>query len=39
MHDVLGDTFLGVTQAASELLSSGWQVVASAGSIVAFQRK
>lgn len=38
MHDVLGDTFLGVTHAASDLLKTGWRVVASAGSIVAFAR-
>jgi hypothetical protein len=38
MHDVLGDTYLDVTRAASELLQSGWRVVASAGSIVAFTR-
>ncbi len=39
MHDVLGDTFLDVTRAASELLSAGWQVTASAGSAVAFTRR
>jgi len=39
MHDVIGDSHLGVTRAASELLRNGWQVVASAGSIVAFTRK
>jgi predicted O-methyltransferase YrrM len=38
MHDVLGDAFLGVTRAASELLREGWNVVASAGSLVAFIR-
>ena len=39
MHDVLGYNFLGVTQAAGELLKSGWQVIASSGSAVAFKRK
>jgi hypothetical protein len=39
MHDVLGDTYLDVTRAASELLQAGWRVVASAGSIVAFARR
>lgn len=39
MHDVLGYNFLGVTQAASELLKSGWQVIASSGSAVVFKRK
>jgi predicted O-methyltransferase YrrM len=39
MHDVLGDTYLGVTRAASELLKSGWRVIASSGSAVAFTRK
>lgn len=39
MHDVLGDRFLGVTRAASELLREGWRVVASAGSVVAFTRR
>ena len=38
MHDVLGDVYLDVTRAASELLRQGWRVVASAGSIVAFTR-
>ncbi len=38
MHDVLGDVHLDVTRAASELLKQGWQVAASAGSIVAFTR-
>ena len=38
MHDVLGDVYLDVTRAASELLKQGWRVVASAGSIVAFTR-
>jgi len=39
MHDVLGDVYLDVTRAASELLQQGWRVAASAGSIVAFTRK
>jgi MMP 1-O-methyltransferase len=39
MHDVLGYNFLGVTQAAGELLKNGWQVIASSGSAVAFKRK
>ncbi len=39
MHDVLGDVYLDVTRAASELLLQGWRVVASAGSIVAFCRE
>jgi hypothetical protein len=39
MHDVLGDVYFDVTRAASELLSRGWCVVASAGSIVACTRK
>lgn len=40
LHDVLGDTYLGVTKAAGELLSSGaWQVAASAGSVVGFTRR
>ncbi len=39
VHDVLGDVFLDVTRAASELLREGWRVEASAGSIVAFTRK
>ena len=39
MHDVLGDVYLGVTRAASELLRQGWRVEASAGSIVAFTRE
>jgi hypothetical protein len=39
MHDVLGDTYLGVTRAASELLKSGWRVIASSGSAVAFARE
>lgn len=39
MHDVLGDQFFGVTRAARELLSTGWRVQASAGSIVSFTRK
>ncbi len=39
MHDVLGDKHLGVTRAASEILQEGWQVVASAGSAVAFMRE
>ena len=39
MHDVLGDRYFGVTSAASGLLAKGWQVLASAGSIVAFTRK
>ncbi len=38
MHDVLGDVYLDVTRAASELLRQGWRVTASAGSIVAFTR-
>jgi hypothetical protein len=39
MHDVLGDVYLDVTRAASELLREGWRVQASAGSIVAFIRQ
>ena len=39
MHDVLGDVYLGVTRAASELVKRDWQVVASAGSAVAFTRR
>ncbi len=39
VHDVLGDIFLDVTRAASELLGEDWRVEASAGSIVAFSRK
>jgi hypothetical protein len=39
MHDVLGDVYLDVTRAASELLREGWRVQASAGSIVAFTRQ
>jgi len=39
MHDVLGDIYLDVTRAASELLREDWRVEASAGSIVAFTRK
>ncbi len=39
MHDVLGDMYLDVTRAASELLRQNWRVVASAGSVVAFTRK
>ncbi len=39
MHDVLGYNFLGVTQAAGELLKHGWQVIASSGTAVAFKRK
>ena len=39
MHDVLGDVYLNVTRAASELLREGWRVQASAGSIVAFTRQ
>jgi predicted O-methyltransferase YrrM len=38
MHDVLGDTYFGVTRAASELMQTGWRVIASAGSVVAFTR-
>ncbi len=39
MHDVLGDAYLDVTRAASDLLRDSWQVIASAGSIVAFTRR
>ena len=39
MHDVIFDGFPGVTRAASELLSQGWRVVASADSLVAMQRR
>ena len=39
MHDVLGDQFLDVTRAASELLTRHWRVVASSGSIVALSRR
>lgn len=39
MHDVLGDVYLDVTRAASELLQQDWRVEASTGSIVAFTRK
>jgi hypothetical protein len=39
MHDVLGDKYLGVTRAASELLRNGWQVIASSGSAVIFTQK
>ena len=39
MHDVLGDIYLDVTRAASELLQQNWRVVASAGSLVAFTRR
>lgn len=38
MHDVLGDVYLDVTRAASELIRQGWQVEVSAGSIVGFTR-
>lgn len=38
MHDVLGDTYLGVTRAASDLLNQNWRVIVSAGSIVGFAR-
>jgi len=38
MHDVLGDTYMGVTRAASELIHRGWHVLASSGSVVAFTR-
>jgi predicted O-methyltransferase YrrM len=38
MHDVLGDVYLDVTRAASELIQQGWQVEVSAGSIVGFTR-
>jgi hypothetical protein len=39
MHDFLGDVYLGVARAASELLQQNWRVVAGADSIVAFSRK
>ncbi len=39
MHDVIGDTFLGVTRAASELLQQNWRVVGCAGSAVAFAKR
>jgi predicted O-methyltransferase YrrM len=39
MHDVIFDGFPGVTRAASELLSEGWRVVASADSLVAMRRR
>lgn len=39
MHDVLGDGYLGVTRAASELIRKGWRVIASSGSAVAFTRQ
>ena len=39
LHDVLGNSFPGVTRSASELLQEGWRVEASAGNIVAFTRR
>jgi hypothetical protein len=39
IHDFLGDVYLGVARAASELLQQNWRVVAGVGSIVAFSRK
>ncbi len=38
MHDVISQDFPGVKQAASELLTSGWRIIASADSAVALCR-
>jgi predicted O-methyltransferase YrrM len=39
LHDVLGGAYWGVTRAAGELLTEGWEVIASSGSAVVFTRK
>ncbi len=39
MHDLLGDAHPGVIKAATEFLRSGWRVIASGGSVVAFTRR
>ena len=39
LHDTFSDRYVGVLQAAGELLKSGWAIVASSGTLVALVRQ